>query len=106
MTIMIDTFEPESIELLVAQTTSISRSGLNNQGIADYMWFAVDNHRIQVERKQSGELLANLDAVEEQLSREMQNGIEETILLIEGVCEPVAGLKMATQVWHKTAKNK
>jgi len=46
-----------------------------------------------------------LDRVEEQLGRELQNGVEETFLLIEGVCEPVMGLKMATQTWRK-AKGK
>ena len=42
-----------------------------------------------------------MDSVEEQLRRELNNGVEETLLLIEGICEPVAGLKIATQTWHR-----
>lgn len=105
MTIMLDRMEPIEIENLIAQSTDVMRTGLNANGLADYVWFACDGHRIQVERKQTGELLASLDAVEEQLQRELQNGVEETILLIEGVCEPIFGLKIATQTWHR-AKNK
>jgi ERCC4-type nuclease len=103
--IMVDTFEPKQIEELIAQSVQVQRMGLNPQGIADYMWYACDGHRVQVERKQTGELLASLDNVEEQLQRELSNGVDETILLIEGVCQPVFGLKLATQIWHK-AKDK
>ncbi len=105
MTILLDVFEPTQIELLVAQTTVVSRMSLNSQGYADYLLYAVDGHRIQIERKQTDEVLGGMDHVEEQLGREMDNGVEETILLIEGVCEPVAGLKIATQSWHR-AKSK
>ncbi len=105
MTLLLDTFEPQQIELLVAQTTTVVRSPLNSGGFADYLFYAHDNHRIQIERKQVGELLGNLGHVEEQLGRELQNGVEETILLIEGVCEPLAGMKMATQAW-RMAKDK
>lgn len=105
MTILLDVFEPIQIELLVAQSVSVSKLSLNSQGYADYLFYAVDGHRIQVERKQTDEVLGGMDHVEEQLSREMDNGVEETILLIEGVCEPVAGLKIATQTWRR-AKSK
>lgn len=54
-----------------------------------------------MERKQIDEVLGGLDRVEEQLSRELQNGVEETILLIEGFCEPIYGLKIACQTWHR-----
>ena len=105
MTILLDVFEPIQIELLVAQSVSVSKLSLNSQGYADYLFYAVDGHRIQVERKQTDEVLGGMDHVEEQLGREMDNGVEETILLIEGVCEPVAGLKIATQTWRR-AKSK
>uniref|UniRef100_A0A6M3KU96 ERCC4 domain-containing protein n=1 Tax=viral metagenome TaxID=1070528 RepID=A0A6M3KU96_9ZZZZ len=101
MTIMVDRFEPVEIENLITQSIPVNRMGLNGQGFADYLFFACDGHRIQVERKQTGELLASMDSVEEQLQRELQNGVEETILLIEGVCEPIYGLKLATQTWHR-----
>ena len=67
MTIMLDRFEPIEVENLIAQSIPVNRMGLNGQGIADYMWFAVDGHRIQVERKQTDELLSSIDNVEEQL---------------------------------------
>ena len=76
------------------------KQNLNHElGIADYMWFCWDGHRTQVERKQIDEILSNLDSVEELLSRELSNDVEETILLIEGDCEPIPGLKTATQSW-------
>jgi len=68
------------------------------------MWVAVDGHRIQVERKQIDEILSGMDKVEEQLSHELANGVEETILLYEGDCEPIATLKMACQS-YKLARN-
>jgi len=89
------------IESLIAQSVDVTRTGLNGQGMADYLWFCCDGHRIQVERKQTDELLASIDNVEEQLQRELQNGVEETILLIEGICEPIYGLKLATQTWRR-----
>lgn len=97
---LVDIFEPESIEHLIRQSIDITREPLNSQGIADYFWFAVDGHRIQVERKQIDEILSGMDKVEEQLSRELSNGVEETILLIERICQPIYGLKMAVQSWH------
>jgi len=107
MTLLIDNHEPKEIAYLISQSvpTLMAQPGLNSQGFADYLWFAYDGHRVQVERKQIYEVLGGIDQVEKQLSREMDNGVEETLLLIEGVCEPVAGLKIATQVWHR-AKGK
>jgi len=103
VTILMDNHEPLEIKLLMEQSEPvvIPQPGLNSQGFADYMWFCCDGHRIQVERKQTGEILGGMDQVEEQLRREMDNGVEETILLIEGIFEPIAGLKIATQDWHK-----
>jgi len=99
--IMIDNFEPIQIEKLIGQSVQVQRMGLNPKGLADYVWYAFDGHRVQVERKQVDELLSSLDNVEEQLQRELSNDVEETILLIEGICQPVLGLKLATQSWHK-----
>jgi len=105
MTVLIDHFEPEQIEHLVAQSVPVSRLGLNSKGFADYLWYGFDGHRIQVERKQADEVLGGMDKVEEQLRRELSNGVEESILLVEGICEPVFGLKIATQTWRR-AKDK
>lgn len=100
MALLLDIFEPEQIEHLIAQSTDVLRSPLNNAGFADYLWFCADGHRIQVERKQIDEILGGMDRVEEQLRRELQIGVEENILLYEGTFEPIFGLKNATQSWH------
>jgi len=107
MTILVDVFEPKEIEEILKQVVPTIRMSLNHseEGFADYLWFAVDGHRIQVERKQSGEILSSLDDVEEQLGREINNGVEETILLIEGVCGPVPGFSRATQTYIKPKKS-
>lgn len=84
----------------------VMRWPLNQEGFADYMWFAIDGHRIQVERKQIDEILSGMDSVEEQLRRELDSGVEETLLLIERFCEPIPGLRMAVQSWKKTKDGK
>ncbi|MFA5384170.1 MAG: hypothetical protein WC364_05825 [Eubacteriales bacterium] len=95
-----DVFEPQTIHDLIAQTIPVTKANLNHElGIADYYWYCWDDHRTQVERKQIDEILSNLDAVEELLSRELSNDVEETILLIEGDCEPIPGVKSFTQSW-------
>lgn len=101
MTICVDVYEPVEIESILKQVVPTIRMSLNHSedGFADYLWYACDNHRIQVERKQVGEILAGLDEVEEQLGREINNGVEETILLIEGVGAPVAGNSRATHTY-------
>ncbi len=108
MAIMVDIYEPREIEEVLKQVVPVIRMSLNHseEGFADYLWFACDGHRIQVERKQAGEILSSLDAVEEQLGREINNGVEETILLIEGVCGPVPGFSRATQTYIKPKKSK
>jgi len=99
-----DIFEPDQIHDLVSQSIPVIKQDLNHAlGIGDYLWFAHDGHRIQVERKQIDEILSDMDGVEELLGRELSNGVEETILLYEGDCEPIPGLKMMTQSW-KLAK--
>ena len=99
--IFIDTFEPRDIELLVSQVVPVTRMTLNHgpHGYADYLWLAHDGHRIQVERKQMDEILSDMDGVEELLSRELSNGVEETILLYEGTCEPIPGIHNCLQTW-------
>ena len=108
MTILVDVYEPVEIENILKQVVPTIRMSLNHsdEGFADYLWFAVDGHRIQVERKQCGELLSSLDDAEEQLGREVNNGVEETILLIEGVCSPVPGFSRATQTYIRPKSSK
>lgn len=99
--IFVDQFEPVEIESLISQSVPTTRMALNHgpSGIADYMWFSCDGHRIQVERKQIDEILSDIDGTEEQLRRELGNGIEETILLYEGTCEPIPNFAQGVQTW-------
>jgi len=103
--IFVDIYEPSEVENLIKQSVPTTRMSLNHsaEGYADYLWLAWDGHRIQVERKQMDEILSDINGVEELLGRELSNGVEETILLYEGTCEPIPRLKMAVQSW-KLAK--
>jgi len=103
MTLMMDVHEPYSIWELLTQSVEVIKPdpGLNSQGYADYLWFCYDGHRIQVERKQIDEILSGMDSVEEQLTRELSNGVEETILLIERFCEPIPGNRSAVQTYTR-----
>ena len=89
MVMLCDVFEPDLIYNLLKQSIEVQRHNLVQLGFADYVWFAHDGHRIQVERKQWGEILSDPDHVEEQLRRELI-AAEETILLVEGVAEATA----------------
>ena len=101
--LFVDQFEPYNIWELLTQSVPVTQMVLNHGpiGYADYLWFANDGHRIQVERKQIDEILSDMDKVEEQLQRELGNGVEETILLIERICEPVCNNPSAVQSYNK-----
>lgn len=85
--LLVDVHEPIQVVELLQQAVPVSVQPLNERGQADYFWFAVDGHRVQVERKQWPELLANIDKVEEQLDREVKK-TDEQWLAVEGVPEP------------------
>lgn len=85
--LLMDIYEPDQMKVLLGQVVEVDQVPLNTSGMADYMWQAVDGHWCQVERKQWGEVLGDLDGVEEQLRRELKNA-DELGLLIEGVAEP------------------
>lgn len=55
---------------------------LNEHLYADYKWTGLDGRVTQVERKQWGEVFANVDSVEDQLRRHMSNQPEARLLLI------------------------
>jgi len=104
---MTDIYEPQDLQDMVSQAVPTTRMDLNHAlGIADYFWYAYDGHRIQVERKQVGEVLGGMDKVEELLGRELSNGVEETILLIEGVISPKPGLRLASQIYRRPKNGK
>lgn len=87
--IEIDVHEPDFIADLIQQVVIVDRKPLNEWGFADYRWNGHDGIT-QVERKTWGELLANPNAVEEQLSRQHQaNPDVRHIFMLEGIMVPV-----------------
>lgn len=86
---LVDEFEPDEIEILLAQTHTVSRLPLNRSGMADYSWRNYSDKVEHVERKQVGEILSGLEAVEYQLTEELNTSPYLT-LLIQGVALPSA----------------
>lgn len=86
---LIDTNEPKEVFVAVKPVIDNVRvSPLNSDGYADYRWRTVDGRVKQVERKTWGELLANTDKVEEQLSRHLsKHPSVELIFMLEGIVE-------------------
>jgi hypothetical protein len=85
----IDVNEPHEITLLLQPIGDVNikpAQPLNAQGYADYRWFKHDGKQVQVERKTWPELLANPDAVEEQLHRHLtKHSSVELVFMLEGV---------------------
>ena len=86
MTLQIDIHEPSADFIrYCANSCPLEVSDLNNKGYADYLW-AGKERNVQVERKQWGELLQDLDKVENQLRGHLLRHPDmQTILLLEGV---------------------
>jgi hypothetical protein len=65
---------------------------LNESGYADYLWPCYDGGQTQAERKQWTEILAGMDAVEDQLRRQIEAhpGVR-TMLVVEGIALPGPG---------------
>lgn len=90
-----DVHEPTDKFLkLVSPAVPCGVTSLNENLWADYRWKDLQGRWTQVERKQWGEVLANVDSVEDQLRRHMKNQKEARLLfLIEGmVCEDSSGV--------------
>ena len=86
--LLIDVFEPISdIVPLLKQSISVEVDNLNSRGFADYFLNAFDLHTIQFERKQNGELLGDMDGVENQLKKQYSMA-DESYLIIEGFIIP------------------
>src|SRR3990172_8840385 len=82
--LMVDQHEPRQVYELIAQSTDMERQHLNDNGMADYAWLDCQGNMHQVERKQWGELLGDVDSVELQLRKELPNA-DSTDLLVEGI---------------------
>ena len=88
-----DTFEPLEIVSGLSQVfPDTQRLPLNRNGWADYLWDTHLGGHEQAERKQVGEILSNIDSVEEQVRGELQSKPDvKLVLLVEGIAEPSPG---------------
>lgn len=92
MTLMIDVHEPEDAIKLMVSSVPCSVEILNEYLFADYKWKRADGGVTQVERKTWGEILANVDAVEDQLRRHKKNQPEARLLFVlEGMVDVTMG---------------
>jgi ERCC4-type nuclease len=90
MTLVVDVNEPiEKFLTLVMPVVPTVTEALNEALYADYRWLREDGGHTQVERKTWGEILSNVDAVEDQLRRHMKNRPSDRLLfLLEGQIDP------------------
>ena len=87
--ILADTSEPDSIVRLLQQAIPEStKSPLNQNGVADYFFGNYEGKRIQFNRVQAGELVGDIDSMEDELKRYNDNA-DETNQIIEGLLSPV-----------------
>lgn len=81
-----DVHEPEKFLLIASPVVPCKMEVLNEYQWADYRWQDYEENWVQVERKTWGEVLASMDAVEDQLRRHLKNRPEARLLfLIEGM---------------------
>ena len=82
----IDHNEPPVMKRFLGQTDiQYTWSNYNNQDHSDYWWERHDGIIKEVERKTWGEILSNLDKIEEQISRHLDRKPNaEHVLLLEG----------------------
>ena len=87
--ILADTSEPDSIVNLLQQAIpSTAKSPLNQHNMADYFFGNYEGRRIQFGRVQAGELVGNVDSMEDELKR-YYDSADETNQIIEGLLSPV-----------------
>jgi len=78
---------PELIALL-RQSVQVVVTGLNTARMSDYFFSNYEGKRFQFGRVQAGELLSNIDSMEDELSRYYENA-ECNFQIIEGMISPV-----------------
>ena len=103
MTLQIDIHEPyEQATQYFSGVIPFEVTSLNSQGYADYMWTGVEGIT-HVERKQWGEVLTSIDAVENQLRHHLTSQPACRLLfIIEGM---VIGSSTGTTQLRGTSKN-
>lgn len=86
--ILVDTSEPDTIFKLLQQAIPATKAPLNQNKIADYFFGNYEGKRIQFNRVQAGELVGDVDSMEDELKR-YYDSADETNMIIEGLLSPV-----------------
>jgi hypothetical protein len=87
--ILADTSEPDAIVRLLQQAVPNSdKFPLNQNGVADYFFGNYEGKKLQFGRVQAGELVGDIDSMEDELKRYYDNA-DETSQIIEGLLSPV-----------------
>lgn len=102
MTIYIDVHEID-VYLALSQAAECEMIDLNGGGRPDYWWVGHGNKSWGISRKQVGEVLGGLDAVEEQLSRDYPS-TDQLYLMVEGVLLPVDHAKAEVLGWSSDGR--
>lgn len=86
--ILVDTSEPDNILKLLQQSIPAAKAPLNQNKIADYFFGNYEGRTKQFGRVQAGELVGNVDSMEDELKR-YYDSADETNQIIEGLLSPV-----------------
>lgn len=81
--ILVDTAEPDDIVRLLKQSVDVQVMPLNQSSRADY-YFGGESGTVQFNRVQAGELLSNIDSMEDELRRYYESA-DDNNMIIEGV---------------------
>ena len=81
--ILVDVAEPEEIVHLLEQSAPVSVLPLNQSSRADY-YFGGEQGTVQFNRVQGGELLSNIDSMEDELRRYYESA-DDNNMIIEGI---------------------
>ena len=82
-----DVHEPNEIGTLIRQSAPLVDKMPLNPVYPDWAWLDIQGNTRGIERKQFMECISALDAVEEQLNRELET-CDELTLLVEGIGRP------------------
>jgi len=86
--ILVDTAEPDNIVKLLQQAIVTVKAPLNQKLMADYFFSNCEGKTRQFNRVQAGELVGNVDSMEDELKRYYESA-DETNQIIEGLLSPV-----------------
>ena len=85
--LLADSNEPDNLIKLLKQSCPVTVTNINTARMADY-WFAnYEGTRLQFNRVQANELLADIDSMEDELRR-YYNNADENYQIIEGIISP------------------